>query len=209
VADFTYHAEQHAFTAAADWFADVTVTADGRWDAPALGVWTVRDLVGHTSRALSTIETYLAAGAAEATVGTAVEYFRIVLGAAGDPDAIAQRGRDAGAALGPDPGSAVVDLAERVVGLVRRSEADALVATPAGGMSLASYLPTRTFELVVHTTDLAVALGQDPEPPTEAAARVWALVGELAADRREIAPLLLAATGRGLSNSYSVLDSRD
>ena len=29
------------------------------WELPALGVWNVRDLAGHASRALLTVETYL------------------------------------------------------------------------------------------------------------------------------------------------------
>ena len=72
------------------------------WSRPALGEWDVRALTGHTSRALTTVETYLATPAAGARVPGPVEYFLGVRGAT-SPAAIAQRGRETGEALGEDP----------------------------------------------------------------------------------------------------------
>jgi len=46
-------------------------------------------------------------------------------------------------------------------------------------MRLANYLPTRTFELTVHTTDLATVLGVPPEVPTMAAVQTLHLVADL------------------------------
>jgi hypothetical protein len=81
-----------------------------------------------------------------------------------------------------------------------------VITTIVGGMRLSDYLPTRTFELVVHTADLATALGAPPDPPAAPAAQALALVGELAADEGLAGPLLLAATGRhGLPAGFSVL----
>lgn len=76
----------------------------------------------------------------------------------------------------------------------------------AGGMRLADYLPTRTFELVVHTLDLASALGLDVAPPRDAAALALHLVADLAATGDHAGALLLAATGRTpLPDGFSVL----
>jgi hypothetical protein len=48
-----------AFRQAAGWYVDMVGRVGPRWDEPGLGVWTVRDLVGHTSRSLLTVEAYL------------------------------------------------------------------------------------------------------------------------------------------------------
>src|SRR5205085_7918477 len=125
-----------AFAEAGDYFVATVarVPADG-WDRPGLGEWSVRALVGHTSRALLTVETYLAAGAARVDVPGPVEYFLVGLATA-DHGAIAERGRQAGAALGADPAEAVRALAARVVARVQRATDTDLVGTPAGSMTL-------------------------------------------------------------------------
>ena len=74
-------------------------------------------------------------------------------------------------------------------------------------MRLQDYLPTRTFELAVHTSDLASALGVlPPEVPATAAAQALAVVAGLAVTEGHAGTLLLAATGRrGLPAGFSVL----
>lgn len=197
---------QTAYEQAANWFVNTIPNAGSHWDAKALGEWTIRDLVGHASRALSTVESYVSKPVTTVEVGCGVEYFRRALDAAGNPAAVAQRGRDAGAALGPDPAVAVAEIADRVVALVHASAADTLVATPMGGMRLIEYLPTRTFELTVHTCDLATALGQQFAVPRGAAAQSLALMSALAADAGLSGTLLLAATGRQpLRDGFTVL----
>ncbi len=203
----TWTEVQSAYEQAARWFVGIIPSSSGAWDASALGEWTIRDLVGHTSRALSTVETYVSQPVAAVEVGSSVEYFRRALAAAGDHAAVAQRGRDAGTALGADPAVAVEAIADRVLALVRASVEDALVATPVGGMRLIDYLPTRTFELTVHTCDLATALGQPLTVPEGAAAESLALMSALAADAGLSGALLLASTGRGpLPNGFTVLN---
>jgi len=183
------------------------VAGQGRWDELALGEWTVRDLVGHTCRAIATVEAYLGTPASSAEVSSPVEYFHLVLGSHGDPAAVAQRGREAGAALGQDPPRAVGDICERVLAEVHATSGEALLTTPVGGMRLADYLPTRTFELTVHTCDLLVALGAPLDPPEAAGAWALEMLGGLAARSADLAgPLLLAATGRRpLPARFSVL----
>ena len=78
-----------------------------------------------------------------------------------------------------------------------------LVTTIAGGMRLADYLPTRTFELVVHGLDLARALGEPLDVPARPAAEALSLVAGLAVTRGQAGALLLAATGR--TTGFSVL----
>jgi hypothetical protein len=102
--------------------------------------------------------------------------------------------------------AALSELAERVLALIDDQTGDELITTVAGGMRLADYLPTRAFELTVHTADLAAALGVPPDLSPRAAAQALHLVAELAAESGRAAPLLLAATGRlGLPAGYSVL----
>lgn len=179
---------------------------DQAWSRPALGVWDVRALTGHTSRALTTVETYLSTPATGELLAGPVEYFLAVRGAT-SPDAIAQRGKETGTALGEDPASAVRELVQRVTALLGKTPDDALVATPAGAMRLIDYLPTRTFELAVHTLDLARALGL---PPPALLAPAVAASLELAAAIGSRSPaagdLLLLLTGRtGLPEGLSVL----
>ncbi len=194
-----------AFADAAGWFVRTAALAGDRWDRPGLGEWDVRSLVGHTSRALLTVESYLARPAPAAEVASAADYFRATRAAAAQP-AVAARGRDAGTALGSDPAAAVAQIAARVVALVDTQDGGTLVMTIAGGMRLADYLPTRTFELAVHTADLAIVLGVPPKVPAAAAAQALTIVADLAVADGLAGPLLLAVTGRpGLPAGFSVL----
>jgi len=74
-------------------------------------------------------------------------------------------GTQPGAALGCDPAAA------RVLPLLDGRDGCELVTTIAGGMRLADYLPIRTFELAVHTADLATALKDPPHNGTEGRVR--------------------------------------
>jgi len=193
--DFTWEHSRRAFHEAADWYVATSGLVGQRWDAPGLGEWSVRDLVGHTSRSLLTVETYLARPAQEVAVGSASGYVRASRVVAAGPE-VAQRGRDAGVALGDDPPAAVARIATRVLGLLAACDGTELVTTIVGGMRLRDYLPTRTFELAVHTADLAVALGEPPDVPVAAAEQALAIVSDLALTDGAAGPLLLRATGR-------------
>jgi hypothetical protein len=99
--------------------------------------------------------------------------------------------------LGADPASAVANIADRVTALVARSHGSDIAGTPVGGMRLVDYLPTRTFELTVHTADLALATGSEFNVPHTAGGQSLELVAQLATDAGHAGTLLLAATGRG------------
>lgn len=196
---------RRAFTDAAEWFVRTVASVDDRWDQPGLGEWDVRALVGHTSRSLLTVEAYLARPAAGVEIPSAADYYRATRAAAAD-SAVAARGREAGAALGCDPAVAVAEIATRVLPLLDGRDGRELVTTIAGGMRLADYLPTRTFELAVHTADLATALKIPPDVPSTTAAQTLHLVVDLAVADGLAGPLLLAATGRpSLPGGFSVL----
>ena len=203
--DFDWQESRAAYADAAGWFVRTAAAVGDRWDQAGLGEWDVRALVGHTSRSFVTVEEYLAKPAAEVEISTAVGYFRAIMGMT-EGAAVAQRGRDAGAALGADPAAACGELAARVVGLVETCDGSELLTSLAGGMRLSAYLPTRTFELAVHTCDLAVALGEPLDVPASAAGQAIAIAGDLAASDGEVAGrLLLAATGRASASGFSVL----
>jgi uncharacterized protein (TIGR03083 family) len=194
-----------AFADAATWFVSTAGLVDDAWSRPGLGEWDVRSLVGHTSRSLLTVETYLARPADTVEVESAVAYYDATRLIARGPD-VAARGRDAGDALGSDPAAAVAEIAARALPLVADCDGTEVIATIAGGMRLRDYLPTRTFELVVHTADLAAALDLPLAVPTSAAAEALDLVTRLTIDAGRAGQLLLATTGRrALPDGFSVL----
>lgn len=168
------------------------------WDGPGLGEWDLRSLVGHASRSLVTVQTYLGRPAEIESVASPEDYYRAVMAIAGaDPAAVVQRGRQAGLALGDDPVATVHALLDDVLPRVRAA-GNPLIETIAGGMYLHSYLPTRTFELVVHGYDIARALGSDlPDVPEVVLAEVAALAARSSVVQGRGPELVLALTGRG------------
>lgn len=196
---------RRAFADAAEWFVRTSALVGNRWHQPGLGEWDVRALVGHTSRSLLTVETYLARPAETVDIASAEDYFHATRAAAAG-SAVAARGRDAGTALGDDPADAVAEISARVLRLVGTRDGTELVTTIVGGMRLAAYLPTRTFELAVHTADLATAIGVPAAVPATAAEEALQIVARLAVADGLAGPLLLAATGRSRQPaSFSVL----
>ena len=202
--DASWDDSRRAFADAAEWFVHTVRLVGDRWDQPGLGEWDVRALVGHTSRSFLTVETYLGRPASGVDVSSTAEYFRTSRAAAAGP-AVAARGRDAGTALGPDPAAAVAEIGARVVRLVDTRDGADLLTTIVGGMRLGDYLPTRTFELAVHTADLATAIGEPVDIPMTAAAQALQVVSDLALVDGHAGSLLLAATGRSLPTGFSVL----
>ncbi|SEP67928.1 maleylpyruvate isomerase N-terminal domain-containing protein [Microlunatus flavus] len=183
-----------AFEAATGAFVDLVGRVDGGWDRPGLGRWDLRALVGHTARALVTVTTYLDRPAQQEDLPTAAAYLR---GAGkSDGDAVFARGVSAGQELGDDPYAWVSTTADRAVTRVRAADPSTLVETIGGGMRLVSYLPTRTFELVVHSLDVAGALGLDPDVPAAALRETATLATAAVLDQGRGTDLLLTLTGR-------------
>ena len=182
-----------AFREATGLFLDVvgTVRRDS-WAAPGLGVWTVRDLVGHASRAYLTVEEYATVGSARVGIGTASD--------------IAERGRQAGLALGEEPAAAVRQIAERVLTLVEGLSDEHELRTSTGAVSLGAYLPSRVAEVTVHTMDLARALDV-PATPGDVPARVtldWLMT--LAVRQGRAREVIDGLTGRSsLESGFSLV----
>ena len=183
-------------TAAAEYVDLVRQVDPASLDGPGLGVWDLRALIGHTSRSLVTVIEYVAQPAEEIAAATAADYYRIIAERFHDAAAVADRGRQAGAALGDDPAATVTELADRARRVLDGLEPGYLLTTLVGGMPLGEYLRTRVFELVVHCLDIAQATGLRFRPSPEALADALRLATETVLDSGQGETVLLALTGR-------------
>jgi uncharacterized protein (TIGR03083 family) len=180
----------------------VRAVPDDRWDTPALGEWTVRELVAHTLRAFTTIEQYLGAEqAVDRPMADAAEYYQVALADPAVHAAVRRRGQEAGAAL-TDPLGEAEATSQRVLALVASSDDDEPVNTFVGQIGLVEYVATRVVELTVHTMDLQRAVGQPAAIGSAAATVVLPLLTQLG--RAEA--IVLALTGRApLPDGFNVL----
>jgi uncharacterized protein (TIGR03083 family) len=194
-----------AATAFAELVRDIPAT---KWDGPGLGEWDLRSLVGHTSRSLITVSTYLQTTAEREDIAGAVEYYvyaREFANNAGT-EAIVERGRQAGRDLGDDPAAAVDHLLAGALDDLSGA-GDPLITVIGGvGMRLSGYLPTRTFELAVHGLDIARATGLTFAPPEEVLADAAALAARIGVAFGQGETVLSALTGRAaLPEAFSVV----
>ena len=181
------------------------VDIDG-WDGPALGEWCARDLAGHTYRSFTTVLSYSAKPGDKVELERPVDYFLKASEGLADPKQVAERGRAAGLEIIDDPKMMVRGFAMYVKNKLEELSDDHIMATPVGGIRLIDYLPTRTFELIIHTMDLAKAVGVDDKPPESGMETTLQILGQLALHRGYAPNLILAATGRqGLPEGFSVL----
>lgn len=178
------------------------------WGAPALGVWDLRALLGHTCRAYQTIEAYLESDTrcSNPDLRSPAAYFTRMLQLQTTPEEVAARGVDSGRSLGSDPAHAALGIADRVRHLVGITDDAVQVTTPAGTMRLGDYLATRAFELTVHGADLATAAGTAIPAELDAAmVPALELAAALTTPPKRLA-LLRVATGRSeLPPGFSVL----
>jgi uncharacterized protein (TIGR03083 family) len=178
------------------------------WDGPGLGEWDLRSLVGHASRSLITVSTYLQQPAPHEDIKTPHEYYaRVNPAALGlEPEGVLERGRQAGRDLGDDPGATVDELVSRVVGELA-GVGDPLITVIGGaGIRLHAYLPTRTFELAVHGLDIARAVGISFTAPPDVIEEATVLAARIAASEGHGETVLLALTGRSeLPTPFSVV----
>ena len=181
------------------------IDIDG-FEAPALGEWMVRDLIGHTYRSFTTVLSYSANPGDKVELERPVDYFLKSFDSLADPKQVAERGRAAGLEIIDDPKMMVRGFAMYVKNKLEELSDDHIMATPVGGIRLIDYLPTRTFELIIHTMDLAIALGVNDEPPENGLEATIQILGQLALYRGHAPGLILAATGRHvLPDGFSVL----
>jgi uncharacterized protein (TIGR03083 family) len=179
------------------------------WGLPGLGEWDIRSLVGHTSRSLTTVRSYLQTTADNEDVATPQEYYvRVTPSALGiDPADVAERGRQAGRDLGDDPAAAVDALVSEVLDQLTTTDGDPLIKVIGGlGIRLHTYLPTRVFELAVHGMDIARALDIPLQLSDAVLAEALDLATRTAIVTGRGESVLLALTGRSvLPPSFSVV----
>jgi uncharacterized protein (TIGR03083 family) len=169
------------------------------WDRPALGEWSVAELVSHLVRVANRIDVFLQHQVEGPAVHDRVSYFQFDLAA--EAPAIAQRAREDAATVTPAELPARFAAAWRAS--VTRAAAlpgDHVMATFRGPMRLDEYAATRVLELVVHHMDLRAALDLPPVT-TPAAGRLamQILEGLLGSPRpRNLGRtrFILTATGR-------------
>ncbi|MEZ5152547.1 maleylpyruvate isomerase N-terminal domain-containing protein [Rhodococcus zopfii] len=198
----TYASAVHSFS---DLIRDVP---ENRWNAPGLGEWDLRSLVGHTSRSLTTVATYLDSPADTEDIASPEQYYvhvKEVTSVLGQ-DEILERGRRAGVDLGADPAASVDALSNAVLERLGSGE-DRLIRVIGGsGIRLHSYLPTRTFELAVHGLDIAAAAGVPFALPDDVLMETTLLAARIAVALGDGATVLSALTGRtSLPGGYSVV----
>lgn len=181
----------------------------GAWGQPGLGDWDVRALVGHTSRSLTTVLSYLQTSADREDIATPQEYYVLVTPAALgiDPADVAERGRQAGRDLGEDPAAAVDALVSKVLGALTEVDGDPLIKIIGGlGIRLRTYLPTRVFELAVHGVDIARAVDISFQLSEDVLAEALDIATRTAIATGRGESLLMALTGRSaLPPSFSVV----
>jgi hypothetical protein len=173
-----------------------------------LGAWSLRDLVGHTCSA-GLIAVIAAADAAIEDITSPEGY--CAFGKSVDPalfeTAVAMSTEDArrtGERLGDHPATAVRHLVGQAIAAVGAE--DRLIASAAGGMRLHTWLPTRTFELAVHSLDIAAATSLSADLPGQVLSDAAALAARIAVVTGDGPAVLLALTGRGhLTQDFSVV----
>ena len=199
-----------AFVEASEFVLEVIdAVEDPQWELPGLGMWTVRELAVHTSRAWTTLILY-AGRTGEVTIHSSVEYFVAALSSGPDVhDQVAQRSREQAASLAEPVSQDAHRLFREAENVLERTPADQVMATFAGGIRLVDYLPTRVVELVVHGIDLCAAVGRSPAVPVGAMELTLEVLVDLATERPAIldpADLVRALTGRApLPGEFNVL----
>ncbi|MCB0976416.1 MAG: maleylpyruvate isomerase N-terminal domain-containing protein [Acidimicrobiales bacterium] len=182
------------------WCSLVGAIDDDRWDGPALGEWSVRELVAHTNRVYRTILDYVAGDVKDPTpILSASDYFRIVLSEENPHVHIAERARrEVEDYAGRDMVAVTHELARRAERLVGTAHPATKMHLFVGEMDLQQYLATRVVELVIHGLDLAAAIDLPTEPPSEASAVALSVLTALARPS-DLSALLRLLTGRPAS----------
>lgn len=193
---FPFTETSDAFRFASHWWRSmIGAIDDEQWDQPALGEWTVRELVAHTDRAYKTILTYVVGETVDPTpIATAAQYFRTVLAEETPHVHIAARAKREAAEV-TDWVAETDALAVQCEKLVADTPGDTVCHLMVGEMALSQYLATRVVELVVHGLDLSAVLGLEVNPPPAATRVALRVLLDLADDGAETA-LLRFLTGR-------------
>ncbi|WP_433825554.1 maleylpyruvate isomerase N-terminal domain-containing protein [Actinoplanes sp. CA-015351] len=204
---------RRTYRSAAIAFADlVSRIPPDRLDGPGLGEWTLRDLLGHTvSSALRRVPELLAQQAPMLVVPAPEFYFAAARRAPATVVAAARTAstvdaRETGKALGERPADAVSGFVGQATAALAQAGDDDLIVTPAGGMRVADWLPTRTFELVVHASDAAEAADIPITFDHDTLSETASLAARLAVTLGDGPAILRALTGRTpLPTNFTIL----
>ncbi|MGI8753270.1 MAG: maleylpyruvate isomerase N-terminal domain-containing protein [Acidimicrobiales bacterium] len=204
---------QETYLSAAKAFADlVERVPEQAWDRRCLGVWSLREVTAHASTAaLSSVLKALAQQATAETITSPDGYY--ALAKTVDPEvyraavqASTDGARSDATALGDQPARAVRRLVEQVNATLATISDDPVVESAAGGMRLSAWLPTRTFELAVHSLDIATSAEIPANLPEAVLADATALAARIAAASGDATTVLRALTGRApLPDCFSVV----
>lgn len=170
------------------------------YEQPALGVWNVRHLIAHTGRAMQTILDYLQHPTDRIDHSTASSYFHTVRQQAASEE-IARRAITAAEPLRDGAADAMTELLARVTDALDAVQTDdddqsPIIATPAGGMRVCTYLKVRILELTVHSLDLAGATGVPVDLPADALRITLQIESDVAVLDGRGGELALALAGR-------------
>ncbi|MCU1481546.1 MAG: mycothiol maleylpyruvate isomerase [Subtercola sp.] len=180
---------------------------DDQWSDPGLGSWDVRALVGHTTRAILTVETYLGHDeVSRVGLPTAEDYYALVYRDFADPESVAARGVEAGVWLGENPVEKITDALQRASDAIASAPAGRVVSVGGHGIELSQYLRTRIFELVVHSIDIGRAVGQPHGQSVECVTDATSLAARIGSRAGYGEEILLALTGRAaLTPGFTVV----
>ena len=131
-----------------------TLTEEQLARPSGLGDWSVRELAAHITMAVGSVSRHLDLPAPAAKELALLDWPSGTASRAGN---IAD-GTRALAKEHPDLDALYTDSAARIAGHLATAPDDRLLGVPAGAMTLADFLVTRTVELVVHTDDLNAAV---------------------------------------------------
>lgn len=177
-----------------------------QWDANALDQWSFRDLVGHTGRSIKLVKEFGSQRSESLDVQSAALHYQISLSPEGANQRVAAGGVEAGNALGEEPVHHLQEAWIATLETLQSTEEDTVISYVNGGIKFGDYLRTRILELVVHSIDLAQAIGIDYEPPKEAMREALYLLADLAVDTPYASKLALISTGREISKtSFNVI----
>lgn len=172
---------------------------DSDWLKPGLGVWNVRELAVHASRAWLTTLQYTAEPAS-LSLHRPVDYYLAVLNLPGDLHTrVAETSIEQAASVDDSVPVYASALYREASAVVDNTPDDQVIASLAGGIRLIDYLPSRVLEMVTHGIDIHDALGSEPEVPVSAMSVSLELLSQIAAERLpadQSAGLVRALTGR-------------
>lgn len=193
---FDHHKVAAAFRFSSHWWRSlVGAIDDHRWDHPALGDWSIRELVAHTDRAYKTLLEYSEGEVRDGhQLYSAAAYYRTVLREETPHVHIAARAKRE-AHDEEDWVVATDRLADEAEKLVARLAPDHVMHLMVGEMRLDQYLATRVVELVVHGLDLAAAIDLPTSAPAPASRVALTVLLDLAGDD-DLSSILRLLSGR-------------